>query len=148
MRIQTQSFGEVQVEPEGVLHLHDGLPGLPRTRHCYILDRDEEYPVRWLLDARDPSVAMPIVEASFVCPGYDPPLPRSEERSLLLGPEDARRFFLVLVIPADPRGITANLRAPIVVNERDRTGKQVLLASEEYPIRYRLFPGGESGCGG
>ncbi|MGH7231713.1 MAG: flagellar assembly protein FliW, partial [Nitrospiraceae bacterium] len=38
----------------------------------------------------------------------------------------------------DPSRITANLRGPLVVNQRSRLAKQVILR-EEQPTRYPLF---------
>jgi flagellar assembly factor FliW len=35
--------------------------------------------------------------------------------------------------------MTANLRAPIVVNRRGRLARQIILAGEQYPLRRPLF---------
>ena len=39
-----------------------------------------------------------------------------------------------------------NLKAPIVVNVKNRKAKQVIALNEDYPIRYPLFPQEEGGA--
>ena len=55
---------------------------------------------------------------------------------------------VILVVPNDPKQITANLRGPIVINPELRLGIQLVLAGEEFPVHAPLFPeeaeGGES----
>jgi len=50
----------------------------------------------------------------------------------------ARRKFIVTV-PDDIRFVTANLLSPIVINMRNKRGKQILLSDTDYPINYRIL---------
>ena len=53
----------------------------------------------------------------------------------------ARCLYAVLTVPkGDPAGITANLMAPLVVNEYARLGKQIVAAGDDYGLRHRLLP--------
>ena len=46
-----------------------------------------------------------------------------------------------MVVPEDVRAMTANLQAPLVINERDRLAKQVILTDDRFPLRYSVFGG-------
>jgi flagellar assembly factor FliW len=56
---------------------------------------------------------------------------------------------VILVVPEDPSRITANLRAPLVIHTVTRTGVQLVLEGDQYPVRAPLLPapvpGGKGG---
>ena len=47
-------------------------------------------------------------------------------------------IYAVVTIPEDPREATLNLMAPIVINERGRRGRQVILHESKYSVRHPL----------
>ena len=50
-------------------------------------------------------------------------------------------LLIVVSIPeAAPWNMTANLRAPVVLNLKTRKAVQVIALNEEYPIRHIVFP--------
>ena len=50
-------------------------------------------------------------------------------------------MMAIVNIPRDtPIEMTVNIRAPIIVHTEKRTGWQVILPNEDYPIRHRIFP--------
>jgi len=54
-------------------------------------------------------------------------------------------IYAIATIPADPREATINLMAPIVINERGRRGRQVILHDSKYSVRHPLVGGAEPG---
>jgi N-methylhydantoinase A/oxoprolinase/acetone carboxylase beta subunit len=53
-------------------------------------------------------------------------------------PEDA--LVLALVgIPEDPRQMTANLAGPLVVNTQTKQGRQVILNTESYSLKFPII---------
>jgi len=42
----------------------------------------------------------------------------------------------VVTIRSDPLKVTANLRAPIVVNAKKMLAKQIILVDSDYPVQY------------
>ena len=53
---------------------------------------------------------------------------------------DLAVLVVVTVPPENPSLMTANLQGPIIVNARNRRGKQLVLAASDYPDRYPLIP--------
>ena len=50
-------------------------------------------------------------------------------------------LLIVVSIPRDaPWNMTANLRAPILINLKTHKAVQVIALNEEYPIRHIIFP--------
>ncbi|HOD34168.1 MAG TPA: flagellar assembly protein FliW, partial [Holophaga sp.] len=66
-----------------------------------------------------------------------------------LAPEDAQALGLadskeamvlaLVVIPEDPRNMTANLAGPLVINTRTRSGRQVILDTQRFPLKHRIL---------
>ncbi len=147
LKIETDKFGEVTAGEGDVLHLERGIPGFPDMRRVCLLRREEDEPIRWLLNLDDAAVAIPVVEARHIATRYLADI--ASEVCGVVGVKEIEDLdlYVILVIGSDPAGTTANLRAPILIDRQNGTARQVVLPSEEYPIRYRLFseldPGAE-----
>jgi len=74
-------------------------------------------------------------------PDYNAKIPE-DELNIVGSTEFADLALLIVVsIPeAAPWDLTANLRAPILVNLKSRRAVQVIALNEEYPIRHVVFP--------
>ena len=85
-------------------------------------------------------------EISFTCidvaaikMDYEFALNEEEAKALALEkPEDALVLALV-VIPEDPRQMTANLAGPLVVNTQSKEGRQVILNTENYSLKFPII---------
>ena len=53
--------------------------------------------------------------------------------------------YAVATIPDNPSEATLNLMAPIVINESDRCGKQVILHDSQYSVKHPLLQIGGQG---
>ena len=53
--------------------------------------------------------------------------------------EDNLRYFTIVTIPEDPTQMTANLKAPIVINVRNRYARQCVLQDNNLAIREPIF---------
>ncbi len=147
LKLVTERFGEIMVGEEDLLHFERGIPGLPDMRRVCLLRREEDEPIRWLVDVDDATVAIPVVGAGHIAPGYFEDLAAQVKGLAGAKDTDELELYVILVIGSDPARVTANLRAPILVDRRAGTATQLVLPSEEYPIRYRLFPGNDLEAG-
>lgn len=139
MNLITSRFGNVKVEEDQAVLFDEGPVGFAESRRFYIVPQDPGIPLRWLQDADDPSLAFVIIDPGHFRLDYQPMLAREDMECLgLKSLEDAEVHALV-VIPEDPQGMTANLKAPIIVNKRTRRARQVILDNPEYGIRHRVL---------
>lgn len=101
--------------------------------------------VAWLQAIDSPFHAFVVTDPWMVVPDYAPEISDADATDLGLESFEHARVFGILTIPGDPREISINLRAPIVLNVNDRRAKQVVLLGEEYGARHpvtRSNPGG------
>lgn len=119
--IELPRFGSCCYRESDVIAFPWGLPGFGALRRFIPLEFDDDGRI-WLQSLDDVAVAIPTAEASRLVPGYAPELPAYAEESLDLRDGAERLMLLVDGAPEarDPA-------APIVVNLRTRTARQIVL---------------------
>ncbi|MFN9368421.1 MAG: flagellar assembly protein FliW [Planctomycetia bacterium] len=135
MKLQTTRFGRIDVESEDVLHFSSGLPGLEDCRQWALLADSTNDALGWLQSISRSDVALAVVSPRRFAPDYQVRIPRSELSPLALA--DVRQAQVVVVVGRNGTGLTLNLKAPIVINLENRTGRQVV-ASGDLPLQYEL----------
>jgi len=139
-QIETSRFGTLTYSEEDVLSFPRGIPGFSSLLR-WVVSGEEENPVKWIQSVDDPMVALPITAPHLVLPEYNAAIFQEQLEDLDAPSSEELMIVVVLTIPPEkPWDMTANLRAPIVINTANRKAKQVLLDSEEYPIRFYCFP--------
>ena len=144
MRIRTINFGDLDINPDSIIVFDDGLPGFPQLRRFVILDMEEIKPFQYLQALPDddtPPIALYLINPFMVDPSYDFRLTDSDMEAIKSMNSTELTIYTVATIPADPREATVNLMAPIVVNEKDRRGRQVILHDSKYSVRHPLMSG-------
>jgi flagellar assembly factor FliW len=135
MRIHTTRFSRIDVEPADVLNFSSGLPGLEDCRQWALLADAANDALGWLQSVARGDVALAVVSPRRFVPDYQVRIPRSELSPLVLA--DVRQAQVVVVVGRNGTGLTLNLKAPIVINLENRTGRQVV-ASGDLPLQYEL----------
>ena len=140
MVIKTSRFGEVVYSSEEMLTFPRGIPAF-EDKHNWILAGSEDSAIKWLQSLDDGALALPVTSPDAVQTDYNARIPEDELK--LIGTTDPADLALLIVvsIPKDaPWNMTANLRAPILINLKTHKAVQVIALNEEYPIRHIIFP--------
>ena len=137
MQLQIRRLGEemtVEVNAAQRIQFPDGIIGFEQIKE-YALIADPDGGVLWLHSTTDEQIAFPVIDPFLVWPDYDITLPDADAAALRLArPQDAQ--ILAIVTPReDPSLITANLRAPIVINQAERMARQIILPEAAYAVR-------------
>ena len=128
-------FGTCTYREDEVLTFPWGLPGFGSLRRFIALNHDGQTKYLWLQSLDEPSVAIPVADPWQCFADYAPQLPPYAQSSLeLRNPEDFVTLCVV-VAPAGGAEMTMNLLAPVIVNLRTRTGRQITLETGGYSVR-------------
>ena len=133
-------FGEISYSEEDVLFFPRGLPAFEKNRN-WVLAGEEDNAIKWLQNIEDENLALPVTTPDAIMPDYNAKIP--EDDLDLLETKDSGDLALLIVVSipdSAPWNMTANLRAPILVNLRSRKAVQVIALNEEYPVRHIVFP--------
>lgn len=139
MRLETR-FGVIEVDEKDIIHFPAGIPGFPDVKKYILLEHNEQRVFHILQGVDDPAVAFVLVDPRTFVSDYTVEVPRDEVEELQLESEDETTLFAIVTVPpGNPRGMTANLQAPVVVNSRARIGRQLILVDSSYSIRHPLL---------
>lgn len=131
---------EEEPDPGQTLVFPGGLPGFPELRRFRLLTDPEFSPPFELLASDDePSIGFYLIDPLMLEPGYDPEIPESDERVLLIRPGDDMQLRAIVTVGQEPSSTTANLAAPIVLNLTAGLGLQSILEDSGYSLRTPLL---------
>ncbi len=137
MQVRTSRFDVVEVEQEDLIRFQEGMLGLEDCQTWVLLADGENDVLGWLQSTTRPDVAMAVVSPRRFVPDYQLRVFRRELASLeLANPDEAQ---VLTIVSKNERGITLNLKAPIVVNLARRMARQVI-ANGDLPLQYELEP--------
>jgi len=124
---------------EGEIAFPAGLIGFPESRRFMLLEPSDAYPLKFLQPVDREDIHFVCIDVAAIKMDYQVPLSREDAKALAIeDPADALVLALV-VIPEDPRLMTANLAGPILINLRTRQGRQVVLNTEQFPLKFPVI---------
>jgi flagellar assembly factor FliW len=133
--IRSKRFGEYEVPVDRILTFRDGLVGFPEAQRFVLLEPSRPgSPFRYLLCVDLPELGFVVCDATVLSPGYRQHIPLLPETR----PEDAA-VLAIVTVPVEPRAMTANLMAPLVIDSRTGAGRQVVLDTGCHPLRFPIF---------
>ncbi|RME18593.1 MAG: flagellar assembly protein FliW [Bdellovibrio sp.] len=139
MLVQTSRFGPLDVQEEDLIHFPEGLLGFDNLTRFVLLDDPNEDIFAWLQSCEEPSVAFPVLEPEIFMESYNVNLTKSDMEAIKVSSPSECQFFVIITIPEDPKEMTANLKAPIVINSKERLAKQCVLQDNRLAIREPIF---------
>jgi len=131
--VHTTRFGVVEYAPEDVLEFPNGLIGLPDFRSFVVIRTRIDSVFRWLQSLDEPGIAFLVTDPRNYVQNYSPGAFNGENRLV---------FTTVNIPHGKPDEMTINLAGPITVDAESRQGKQIVLDSDAYTTRYRVFANG------
>jgi len=141
MKLNTKNFGELDIDEKKIIAFPEGLPGFEEEKEFVIINNeDEENPFCWLQSVKNPDLAFVIVDPFFVFSDYSVDLSKTVQEKLKIKDEKDVAVYSIVVVPEDLKKMTANLLGPIVINVRERLGKQVILDDPRYTTKHYIFP--------
>ena len=135
MKIDTTRFGDIEVEPDHLLHFPSGMLGLEDCRHWVLLADAENEGLGWLQCTTRAEIALAVVTPRRFVPDYQVRISKGELAALEL--TELKDAHLLAILGKGDRGITLNLKAPVVINLQRRLGRQVI-TNGELPIQYPI----------
>ncbi|MFK8024856.1 MAG: flagellar assembly protein FliW [Ilumatobacter sp.] len=148
MLIETTRFGTIEARHEDLVAFPDGLPGFAGRRDMVVVpggdllgaeSADGHPGLFWLQDSVDPDLAFLTTVPWLAYPDYDVDTSLDPDVFADTQPEDVCVLSIVTVRrDGEQATLTTNLLAPIVIDEKRRVGKQVIIEGSDWPVRAPL----------
>ena len=143
MKAETKFFGTIDIDDDKVLDFPMGIIGFEELNHFALIfdsEREERSKISWLQSMEEPLMVMPVINPDEITDdGYHPII--EDERMKQSGdPADEDLLILVTMsIPSDLTKMTANLKAPIIINTTNGKAMQVIVENEDYKVKYNVY---------
>ncbi len=135
-KIQSR-VGEIEYQPENLLHVPEGLIGFESLHDFIVMPNQKEGPLFWIQSIEDPQAAFILTDPSDFFPAYGIAPDQQERQKLGLDKDDP--CFALAVVSVNPeRQITLNLAAPILFAPSSNRAMQVILEGTKYQSRTPL----------
>jgi flagellar assembly factor FliW len=129
----------VEVTPDDLIDFPEGILGFNALRKFVLLDDPNDDIFAWLQSCEEPGIAFPVLEPELFAAGYQVQLTKHDLEALRLMTPEGYRTFVIITIPQDPTQMTANMKAPIVINVSRRLARQCVLQDNQLAIREPIF---------
>ena len=141
MKVNTRIFGEIEVAEDKIIDFTTGLLGFESyKKYTLIFNSEKKGDIMWLQCLDEPELAFTVIDPMKIVPSYNPVV--EEELLIPLGEVNSEEdYFLltVLTVPSDLTKMTANLKAPVVVNMNTHKACQLIVNNDEYQVRYNVY---------
>jgi flagellar assembly factor FliW len=135
-------FGELEIDEDDVIQFPLGIPGF-EDKHRWILVGDDNNAIMWMHSTEDGGLALPVTTPDSVKSDYNAQIPRESLEPIGDVMEGDVAILIVVTIPPErPWDMTANLKAPIVVNRANRVAMQTIALNDDYDFRYPVLEEG------
>lgn len=139
MKIKTTRFGELEVDKKDIIEFTEGLLGFESLKKFFIVDPGDQTLILWLQSIDDAGTAFPIIEPKIFQPNYMVKLLPVELNSLALENLQNASVYTVLTIPQNVTEMSANLKAPIIINNKTKMARQIVLQDSKLEVRFKMY---------
>ena len=132
MGIKTKHFGEIDLDESKIIHFADGILG-------YDNEEGERPDISWLQSIDEPALAIPVISPFLVMEEYNPEV--EDELLKPLGNMNVDNIIVLVsvTVPSDITKLSANMKAPFIINAETRKGIQIVVENDDYEIKYHFY---------
>lgn len=139
MEINTKFHGNVEIDRDKIVRFEQGLPGFEEEKDFYILLLEEGADFFVLQSVETPILAFVMIDPFLYFKEYAVEISDDVKELLKIQETNEVVIFSLLTIKEELKSVTANLQGPIVINDRLKKGKQVILVDSDYKTKHELL---------
>lgn len=140
MKVKTTRFGDWEINDQtDIIYFAEGILGFEKLHKFVIIDPGDKTLIVWLQSLDNPSVAFPMIEPAFFNLDYKVNLLEHDLQALELENLLGTQIYTILTIPQDVTLMSANMKAPVVINTELKKGRQVVLQDNKPSVRFEMY---------
>ncbi len=139
--IETKLFGEIGVDENKLIVFENGIIGFDYMKE-FLLIKDEENQdaaISWLQSVDEPAFAMPVMNPLDIDATYNPMVEDELLKSLGQFEDDKLLVLVTLSIPSSLKEMSANMKAPIIINGDNCKACQIIIDNDEYKVKHPIY---------
>jgi len=144
MELVTKYHGTRTYSDEDVIVFKKGLPGFKELKNFIIfpLESNEVFSILHSIEATE--VGLIMVSPFTVLSDYEFKIPDNYINELEIVKPEEVLVLTTVTLNSNIENMTTNLKAPIIINIKEKLGEQLILDNEKYKIKQPLFKGNDN----
>lgn len=139
MLVETKLLGEVEIQESDIMTFEQGLLGLTHLKQYTILPIEKDLPFLLMQSLEDVDVSFVLAYPFAFKADYTYEISEEDREQLNIQAEQDVVTYAIVTLNDSWAQSTMNLLAPIVLNVKEKLGKQIVLSnSEGYSLRHSL----------
>lgn len=139
MKLKTKYHGIIEYDEKDIIKFGKGLPGFEELKKFIITPIEKDSPFYVLHSIDDEKTSFTVVSPFYIDSGYEFDISNDRIEELKIKGYEDLMILCTLTLNSDVKKITANMKAPIIINIKEKLGEQIILDNEKYLIKYPLF---------
>lgn len=140
MELNTRHFGLIEINDDSIIDFPEGVLGFEDVKRFVLLGKPEaDMPFQWLQGVDDTNLAFVVIDPRLLRTDYAVDIPDEEVEVLDIKDVNNVMIYSIVVVPEDISKMTANFKAPVLINAENKKGKQVVMASDDYSVRHYIM---------
>lgn len=135
---QTRLFGNIEIVEDQIVTFPSGLVGWKTLKRFIFVDAENERPFRWMISLDDGDVSFLTLEPRRFHPTYSVAVQKEELEKLEILETTEVLVLCIITLDKDSKSPTANLQGPLLINEKSRIGKQLILVTGHYHTQHNV----------
>jgi len=138
MEIVSPVHGKILFEQDDIILFEKGIPGVEEYKKYIIKDVEDSY-FKIMQSIEEAELGFIIISAFDVKKDYEIKLTSEILNKLEIKEANEVALYSIVSLNSNPENITANLRAPLIININKKKGEQYILEKEKYKIKEKVF---------
>lgn len=142
MLVKTKYFGEIDLTEDKIITFDQGIMGFEEFKRytlLYDVDEEKKASISWLQCVDEQYLALPVINPFLVKEDYNPVVEDELLKSIGEVNEQNMVILLSLTVPTDISKMSANLKAPFIINSDTRKGCQIIVENQDYEVKYNVY---------
>lgn len=139
MKIISPIHGTIIYEADEIINFEKGVPGFKNLTKFVIKEVGEDDPFSILQSIEDKEIGFIVISPFLVNDKYEINLSEEITKNLQISSSNEVLLYSIVTLNSNTKEITANLKAPIVININLKQGEQYIIDKDKYKIKEKIF---------
>ena len=126
-KIITPHFGELIIQNDQIFYFENGMLGFEDLHNFVVISEEETAPFKWLISIEKPEIGFPLLSPWLIDINYSPGDQYDIEKLV---------FFVVITLENEDGKMSANMKAPVILDTDNLKGEQIILPFDKYATNF------------
>ena len=136
---RVQSTSAWRGSKDSIIHFEEGLIGFSECKNFVLMENEELSPFRLLQSTEKAEIGFLVLDPTVVVKDYREAVPKREWDTAGVTDLAGQLAFVICIIGPAPAESTGNFQAPLIVNYKNMTGRQIILTDSDFSVRHPLL---------